>query len=134
MGATKRSSPGRESNSPGHKSTKAAKTAKTAKTENKKSSKRWSVEHVEYLLRMRKGTMPYHEIATIIDRSELSCRLKVYTEKKKTKAMETNAAQAAPRYHPQPPQPRQLLPRPEAAGLDMLADAAATFWDVVMKR
>ncbi|KAK3647747.1 hypothetical protein LTR56_007976 [Elasticomyces elasticus] len=129
MGATKRSSPGRKSNSPGYKSKKAG---KAAETENKKSSKRWSPEHVEFLLKMRVGAMPYKEIATIIGRSALSCRLKVLNEKKR-QATETNAAPTATHYHTQPVQ-RQLLPRPEAAGLNMLADAAATFWDVVMKR
>ncbi|KAK5715195.1 hypothetical protein LTR17_016944 [Elasticomyces elasticus] len=130
MGNTKRSSPGRKSNSPGHKSKKAA---KTAMTENKKSSKRWSPEHVEDLRKWRLGQMPYHEIATLLGRSELSCRLKVCNEKKRQEKeaaatesrMQANAAQAATHHHTQPVQPRQLLPKPEAApGLDMLAEAA----------
>ncbi|KAK3650889.1 hypothetical protein LTR56_005940 [Elasticomyces elasticus] len=130
MGATKRSSPGRKSNSPGHKSKKAG---KTAMTENKKSSKRWSAEDVKDLLEKRLGQMPYHEIATRIGRTEISCRLKIHTEKKKQEKeaaatesrMQANAAQAAAHYNTQPVQPRQLLPKPEAhPGLDMLAEAA----------
>ncbi|KAK5713339.1 hypothetical protein LTR17_017649 [Elasticomyces elasticus] len=136
MAATKRS-PGRKSNSPGHKSKKAA---KTAETENKKSSKRWSPEHVEYLLNKRLSQMPFREIATDIGRSELSCRLKVCNEKKRREKeaaatesrMQANAAQAATHYNTQPVQPRQLLPRPEAPGLNMLADAAEMNADVAM--
>ncbi|KAK5678092.1 hypothetical protein LTS10_009261 [Elasticomyces elasticus] len=156
MGATKRSSPGRKSDSPGHKSKKAA---KTAMTENKKSSKRWSPEHVEYLLEKRLKQMPFREIATLIGRSELSCRLKVCNEKKRQEKeaaatesrMQANAAQAATHYNTQPVQPRQLLPKLETApGLDMLAEAAAmnpdvarnadvamnasNFWRVIMGR